>query len=475
MLQLFREACGEGKNTLTRDRFVAAAESFGIKKLDALAFFDAIDSDGDGSLDYREFFLGLAAADPQAPLDTSVGESDTLAWRQQRASYIFRLYDADHDGQLDYGELCTIVHHLLKAQCGSQEKVSDELVKQEADKLVKNRTTTVSEAEFVHVVGNPNQTFLNTDLILKSKLDPKLWAAVTATLQPQKGVADSLVNPGRNPDAVSQRGAVHKRLGNLVAAERDYRTALRFDPADPAAASGLESTLILVQKLAAEVDGVRKAMVSKCTELGFNVGGAFSEFDSDGDGNINHQEFRDGLLSLQIAVTDEQIQQMIRTIDQDGDGQIDANEFEVWALTDQPTVGAKAAMPAEQVALQMAEGERLYNAGQDEESRIDASRHYKDAIVCFTTALDGDLGGASVFDAYSLLGLCHENLGTGHEEAAFDAFGKRPQLVATIFATAADFPSMQQTHVEFSPHTVGRIQLIIQLITPLVISHQGGG
>jgi Ca2+-binding EF-hand superfamily protein len=60
---------------------------------------------------------------------------------------------------------------------------------------------------------------------------------------------------------------------------------------------------------------------------GLDLEKAFVAFDADGDGGISMDEFRAGMRSLQLDLSEGQIDELIETIDQDGDGQLDYKEF----------------------------------------------------------------------------------------------------------------------------------------------------
>ena len=49
----------------------------------------------------------------------------------------------------------------------------------------------------------------------------------------------------------------------------------------------------------------------------------FRGFDANGDGQISHAEFRQGLLSLGAQITEQQIDDLVTILDSDGDGVID--------------------------------------------------------------------------------------------------------------------------------------------------------
>ena len=76
-------------------------------------------------------------------------------------------------------------------------------------------------------------------------------------------------------------------------------------------------------KLKTELAGVFKAS-------GVTLERQFRGFDTDGDGAIDHDEFKNGLMSLGANVSEAQIDDLITILDKDGDGEIDYREFSLW-------------------------------------------------------------------------------------------------------------------------------------------------
>ena len=59
----------------------------------------------------------------------------------------------------------------------------------------------------------------------------------------------------------------------------------------------------------------------------FNLRRAFSLFDQDGDGEISKREFRQGWLSLNIGLTYDEIDDLMKMADSDNSGKIKYDEF----------------------------------------------------------------------------------------------------------------------------------------------------
>ena len=59
----------------------------------------------------------------------------------------------------------------------------------------------------------------------------------------------------------------------------------------------------------------------------FNMKKAFSLFDSDGDGIISQREFRNGWLALNVGLSHDEIDDLMKIIDQDASGQVSFDEF----------------------------------------------------------------------------------------------------------------------------------------------------
>ena len=69
-------------------------------------YFHAFDIEGNGSVDVREFLLGLAASDPSVK---SVATHGCEQWERIRLEGIFQLYDADADGVIDAKDFSVMV------------------------------------------------------------------------------------------------------------------------------------------------------------------------------------------------------------------------------------------------------------------------------------------------------------------------------------------------------------------------------
>ena len=104
-------------------------------------------------------------------------------------------------------------------------------------------------------------------------------------------------------------------------------TKMRMD-AQAAAGDHAQEHLDAIQ--AAAEKRSRKLMMNLKRELSqmfkmSNVGleQQFRGFDANGDGQISHAEFRQGLLSLGAQITEQQIDDLVTILDSDGDGVID--------------------------------------------------------------------------------------------------------------------------------------------------------
>ena len=75
---------------------------------------------------------------------------------------------------------------------------------------------------------------------------------------------------------------------------------------------------------------LKKQLSGVFTASGVSLERQFRGFDTDGDGAIDHDEFKNGLMSLGANVSEAQIDDLITILDKDGDGEIDYREFSLW-------------------------------------------------------------------------------------------------------------------------------------------------
>lgn len=87
--------------TMSLSEFVTTLAAFGIAEADAKRYFRVFDQQRTGSLDYREFVVGLVL------MDKNTHHGGLLA--EQRSLRIFQLYDEDNDGYLSRSELENLV------------------------------------------------------------------------------------------------------------------------------------------------------------------------------------------------------------------------------------------------------------------------------------------------------------------------------------------------------------------------------
>ena len=75
---------------------------------------------------------------------------------------------------------------------------------------------------------------------------------------------------------------------------------------------------------------LKQQLSATFTMSGVSLEQQFRAFDANHDGEIDHQEFKDGLAGLGATLSMQQLEDLITILDTDGDGSIDYQEFARW-------------------------------------------------------------------------------------------------------------------------------------------------
>ena len=75
---------------------------------------------------------------------------------------------------------------------------------------------------------------------------------------------------------------------------------------------------------------LKQSLAGAFNQKGVSLERLFRSFDTDGDGAIDHDEFKSGLLSLGATVSQSQLDDLLMILDTDGDGTVDYQEFARW-------------------------------------------------------------------------------------------------------------------------------------------------
>ena len=222
ILNIFRVA-GGGEAALDLEAFTDVMVWLHVPREYCRQYFKAFDLDMDGSIDYREFLLGVIAMD-NATLHEGM-------WAEMRARYIFRTYDVNENRQLDLAELTHLVRHLRRGRGDGTRPneieaeaiaVMDALCEDEADEEVPFDA-------FLNALPPFGDTLVGTSVLFRlgTPTSPK---DVDITAVPDDEQAESV---GRTDSAVSVRSALADRgVDEALHEERvrldDLRLALRF-------------------------------------------------------------------------------------------------------------------------------------------------------------------------------------------------------------------------------------------------------
>lgn len=93
----------KGKDKLKRNDFVRVYKNAFGESVTALAnrIFDAFDEDGNGTVDFEEFLIGLSI--------TEMSPNADIASKMKRIRWAFNVYDKDRSGTIDKKEMRQIV------------------------------------------------------------------------------------------------------------------------------------------------------------------------------------------------------------------------------------------------------------------------------------------------------------------------------------------------------------------------------
>lgn len=124
-------------------------------------------------------------------------------------------------------------------------------------------------------------------------------------------------------------------------------------------------------------DDVVDILRSWVHETGINIRKLFDKFDENGDGTIDSDELKTGLLGLNLAdLPPTQVERLVAEIDADGNGVIDLDEFEAILMGEvEGHAGVEEVSETEEIAE-----EELGSDGEDEEVEDEADADHDEAV-----------------------------------------------------------------------------------------------
>ena len=317
---------------------------FNASGVDLERQFRGFDTDGDGSIDHDEFTTGLRSLGATLPPE-KVGD-------------LLIILDKDGDGTIDYAEfarwfgngpppppMLPEMKMRLDAQAAAGDAGKEHLdaiqaaAEKRSRKLMMNLKRELAGVFKMSGVALEQQFRgfdANGDGIISADEFRNGLLSLGAQISEEQ-IADLVMMLDNDGDGIINYQEFGRWFGSgappppmmpdmKMREEARQEAHAAFDPAEhlkaiQSAAEKRSRGLLL--KLKQELAGVFDAS-------GVSLERQFRGFDTDGDGAIDHDEFKNGLLSLGANISEGQIDDLVMILDKDGDGEIDYQEFARW-------------------------------------------------------------------------------------------------------------------------------------------------
>eukprot|EP01028_Stygiella_incarcerata_P005960 TRINITY_DN2459_c0_g1_i1.p1 TRINITY_DN2459_c0_g1~~TRINITY_DN2459_c0_g1_i1.p1 ORF type:complete len:1822 (-),score=519.58 TRINITY_DN2459_c0_g1_i1:603-6068(-) len=229
-------------------------------------------------------------------------------------------------------------------------KISEETAQSFAESL---ETDAVHHVDYLSFVGS-----INASMSQANVLSPERSIDLDEGAQKPMGVRSVVADDG------SLKRSVETSSCGIIAAEDDFdekhdlkqpllvkkSKSISGSRHRPGALEREDSVITWKSKMAdpdkQKLDRAKDIVRAKVFNRTSKLSDVFRSFDTDGNGTVDYDEFQNGLDSLGVDLSREEMNLLIREVDQDGDGQIDYVEFST-ALSDEPDESVPAPTVAE--------------------------------------------------------------------------------------------------------------------------------
>ena len=348
--QLFKILDKDGDGCISMEEMRNCGQQFSAKEIDAI--FALGDVNGDGEIDVNEFVAVMCPSastvvariakdfkslddvknafkkmDRNGDGKISPQELQACGFNDQQVKALFALGDSNNDGEIDLEEFITVmcpsasaVVSKLSKLFNTKEKAADAFKKIDVngdgllskDELrsaaLPNGTKLTSiEVDSIFALGDANGD---------GEIDMEEFLAV---MVPSAGFSSSF-------SSSSNTTYVKKTSSTMTSFQSSSSSSMSMSM-QKTSSSSMQQTYVSTSKYSTSTSSASVSSTSISFSSATDVKRAFRQFDQNGDGHLDRNEFKKLLASSGKNVSDQEAMALFSQGDVDGDGVIDINEF----------------------------------------------------------------------------------------------------------------------------------------------------